>query len=69
MFVKSGINQIRSGYILLRNISLQHALQLKVEGSHLSCKTIKKCQHVCEHVEVVDWNKDVHPIHSLAVNH
>ena len=50
-------------------VSLQHALELKAHGSHLSCKTTTKYLHVCEHVEVVGRNKDVHPIHSLPVHH
>ena len=44
---------------------LQYALQLKIHGDHLSCKTIK---NVFEQVEVVGRSKDVLPINSLPVN-
>ena len=32
-------------------------MQLKICGSHLTCKVANKCLSVCERVEVVEWNK------------
>ena len=43
---------------------LQYALQLKMHGSHLSCRTIK---NVCEQVEVVGRSKNVLLTHSLPI--
>ena len=43
-------NRVRVWYL--------HALRLKIEGSHLNCKTANKCLNVRERVDMVDRNKD-----------
>ena len=33
-------------------------ISLKIRGSYLTCEAANKCLNVCEHVEVIETNKD-----------
>ena len=51
----------------LQQSGLQHALRLKMQGSHLSRKTTKTTyRNVCEQAELEERNKNILPVPSAC---